>query len=259
MMNEKLVIFDIDGTILDHDKKIVPSTKAAIAELQEKGIQVAIATGRSPFMFEELRNELNISNFVSFNGQLVVMNDEIVYGNPISLELCHEVLVDAVERDYPIIFQNEKEMKVNVRDHVHVAEAMNSLQFDYPEHNVDFYKDVTVYQSLLFCEEGKEAEFKSKYVGQLDFIRWHKYSVDVLPAGGSKAKGIEVLMNKLGVKNENVYAFGDGLNDLEMIQFVGNGIVMGNGVDELKKLANYVTKNVDEDGILHGLKWAGLL
>ncbi|MCV5432962.1 HAD hydrolase family protein, partial [Escherichia coli] len=85
------------------------------------------------------------------------------------------------------------------------------------------------------------------------------YSMDIIPNGGSKAKGIEKFIERLGFNREQVYAFGDGLNDLEMIEAVGTGIVMGNGHEDLKKLANYVTKDVSEDGIYHGLKWAGLL
>lgn len=83
--------------------------------------------------------------------------------------------------------------------------------------------------------------------------------MDIIPNGGSKAKGIEKYIEKLGFNRDQVYAFGDGLNDLEMIEAVGTGIVMGNGHEDLKKLANHVTKDVSEDGIYHGLKWAGLL
>jgi len=67
------------------------------------------------------------------------------------------------------------------------------------------------------------------------------------------------MVKHLGIDMKNVFAFGDGLNDLEMIENVGTGIAMGNAVEPLKKLANYVTSSVEEDGILNGLKWAGLL
>lgn len=79
----KLSFFDIDGTLLDHDKKIPQSTRDAVKQLQEKGVHVAIATGRAPFMFEDIRKELNIHNYVSFNGQYVVFEDEVIFNNPL--------------------------------------------------------------------------------------------------------------------------------------------------------------------------------
>ena len=80
-----------------------------------------------------------------------------------------------------------------------------------------------------------------------------------MPKGGSKAEGIKKLIEKLGFKMENVYAFGDGLNDIEMLQTVGTGIAMGNALDIVKEYADLVTTNVEDDGIVNGLKEVGLL
>ena len=75
-----------------------------------------------------------------------------------------------------------------------------------------------------------------------------------MPKGGSKAEGIKKLIEKLGFKMENVYAFGDGLNDIEMLQTVGTGVAMGNALDIVKEYADVVTTNVEDDGIVNGLK-----
>ncbi|MNH24318.1 putative phosphatase [compost metagenome] len=83
--------------------------------------------------------------------------------------------------------------------------------------------------------------------------------MDVLPGNGSKANGIAQMIKALGVAKEDVYAFGDGLNDLEMLSFVGHGIAMGNAEDEVKAAASYVTSHVSENGIYEGLKLVGLL
>ncbi len=91
------------------------------------------------------------------------------------------------------------------------------------------------------------------------FIRWHKYSMDILPKGGSKAEGIKQMIKKLNFDLKDVYAFGDGLNDIEMIQEVGTGVVMGNASDEVKQYADFVTHDVAEEGIPYGLKKLGLL
>lgn len=71
-MNKKIIFFDIDGTLLDHEKKVPATTKESIQELKEAGHIVAIATGRAPYHFEELREELGIHSYVCLNGQYVV-------------------------------------------------------------------------------------------------------------------------------------------------------------------------------------------
>lgn len=82
-MEPCLIIFDIDGTLLDHDKELPESTKQAVKELKASGHVVAIATGRGPFMYENLRKELEIDTYISFNGQYVVHKNKEVYKNPI--------------------------------------------------------------------------------------------------------------------------------------------------------------------------------
>ena len=80
------MFFDIDGTLLDQNKKMSDSTKKAIEKLKENGVFVAIATGRAPFMFENLRKEIDIDSFVSFNGQYVVFENEVIYKNPMQTD-----------------------------------------------------------------------------------------------------------------------------------------------------------------------------
>jgi hydroxymethylpyrimidine pyrophosphatase-like HAD family hydrolase len=90
-------------------------------------------------------------------------------------------------------------------------------------------------------------------------VRWHPLSTDVLPSGGSKARGIREIIDRLGFTSEDVYAFGDGLNDIEMLRFAGNGIAMGNAPGAVKRAVKYVTEDVNNNGISHGLELVGLL
>lgn len=257
-MSNKLVFLDIDGTIVDHNKKIPEETKKSIALLQQKGIEVAIATGRAPFMFADLREELGIHSYISFNGQYVVHEGNVIYENPL-LEGELEALYDqAIQSGHPMVFLNEAGMRASESDHTHITDSIGSLKLPYPEIDPEFYKGKSIYQALLFCKHGEEDRYKEE-PRQLDFIRWHDYSIDVIPEGGSKAEGIKHFMNVLGVDQQHTYAFGDGLNDREMLGFVANGIAMGNASDEIKAVANYVTKNVDENGLSHGFRLVGLL
>jgi Cof subfamily protein (haloacid dehalogenase superfamily) len=250
---KKIVFFDIDGTLLDHDKNLPDSTRKAVRQLQENGTYVAIATGRAPFMYESLRKELGIESFVSFNGQYVVFENEVIYTNPLNRETLKELLEDTKRREHPVVHLNQMTAKANNKHHTYIEESMASLKFPHPEYDPEFYMDKEIYQSLLFCQQEDESFYRKKY-DNFTFIRWHQYSMDVLPKGGSKAEGIKKMIEKLGFDLKDVYAFGDGLNDIEMIQSVGNGIAMGNAVQEVKNHANYITKHVDDDGILHGLK-----
>ncbi|WP_409253545.1 Cof-type HAD-IIB family hydrolase [Bacillus sp. SCS-153A] len=254
----KIVFFDIDGTLLDHDKKLPDATKKAIRQLQENGTYVAIATGRAPFMYEGLREELGIESFVSFNGQYVVFENEVIYKNPLNRDELVTLLDLAGENNHPVVHLNEKTMKANIHHHPFIEESMGSLKFPHPDFQPDFYSDKEIYQSLLFCRDTDESLYREKF-SKFNFIRWHEYSMDILPSGGSKAEGIKKMIEKLGFDIGEVYAFGDGLNDIEMIEAVGTGVAMGNAVQEVKEHANLITKPVDEDGIYHGLKELSLI
>ncbi|MDQ0217253.1 Cof-type HAD-IIB family hydrolase [Peribacillus cavernae] len=255
----KIVFFDIDGTLLDDEKKLPASTKAAIKELQENGTFVAIATGRAPFMFDYIREELDIDTFVSYNGQYVVFENQVIYRNPLSESQLGQLHKEAANHNNtPMVFMTEKTMKASVQHHERIETAMGSLHFPHPEKDETFYLGREIYQSLLFCKEEEQKLYDGQY-DKFRFIRWHDDCIDVLPKGGSKAEGIRVLMDKAGFKLEDVYAFGDGLNDVEMLETAGHGIAMGNAVDEVKKYADYVTDHVAADGIYNGLKYFELI
>jgi Cof subfamily protein (haloacid dehalogenase superfamily) len=249
----KIVFFDIDGTLLDHDKKLPDATKEAIKTLQANGTYVAIATGRAPFMYEGLREELSVESFISFNGQYVVFENQVIYTNPLDLEKLEELLADSRRNDHPVVHLNHETMKANHKHHEYIEASMGSLKFPHPGYSPDFYKNREIYQSLLFCKAEEEEFYREKYK-EFTFIRWHQYSMDILPGGGSKAEGIKKMIDRLGFRMEDVYAFGDGLNDIEMLQTVGTGVAMGNAVGEVQKHADMITKPVDEDGIYFGLK-----
>lgn len=258
-MKKSIVFFDIDGTLLTDDKKLPSSTKEAIFKLKEYGHEVAIATGRAPFMFEDLRKELDIHTFVSCNGQYVVLNNEKIYSNPLKNSSVQRFIIEAQRRNHPIVFIDQEDMKMNVPEHSHVTESIETLKVNrFPTFDPYYYKERELYQMLLFCQDGEEEQYEREFE-DFDFIRWHPVSVDVIPKGGSKAKGIQKIAEKLGIPQERLYAFGDGLNDIEMLSTIKNSVAMGNAVETVKVAAKYVTKPVDEDGISHGLQKVGLL
>lgn len=257
-MTAKTIFFDIDGTIYDEDKQIPLSTREAIAELKRRGHNVAIATGRAPYMFEDLRKELEIDSYVSLNGQYVVFEGKVVYSNALDTELLKELTLFAEKHDHPVGYIDAVDMKVNVAEHDFIRTSIGTLKLAFPTHDAEYFLQNPIYQALVFCQQESQDMYAEAYPA-FNFVRWHPLCMDVLPGNGSKAEGIAEMMKALGVNKEDIYAFGDGLNDLEMLSFVGHGIAMGNAEEEAKAAARYITKHVSEDGILEGLKMVGLL
>ncbi|UQZ83270.1 Putative bifunctional phosphatase/peptidyl-prolyl cis-trans isomerase [Paenibacillus konkukensis] len=253
-----MIFFDIDGTLLDRRKCLPPSAKEAVLALKQAGHEVAFATGRSPFMMEELRKELGIDSFVGFNGQYVMLKDAVIYRNPIPTERLRELTECARSAGHPLVYLDHEGMKSSVPRHAYIEAGIGSLQYEHPDHDPDYYIGRDIYQTMLFCAEEDEAGYVGRLSG-LDFIRWHPFSMDVLPSGGSKAQGIERLIGRLGFARENVYAFGDHFNDVEMLRYVGHGIAMGNAPASVKQAARYITRDVGQDGIAYGLELVGLL
>ncbi|MGF7046862.1 Cof subfamily protein (haloacid dehalogenase superfamily) [Paenibacillus sp. DS2015] len=259
MLQNSIIFFDIDGTLLDHNKELPQSAERAIFDLKERGHEVAIATGRAPFMFKDLREQLGIDTYVSYNGQYAVLRGEVVYTNPLNREALQALTQLALLHEHAMVYMDHEDMKANVPNDEFVAKTINTLKAAViPSHDPLYHKGRDIYQSLLMCR-AEEESFYEQIFKSFDFVRWHQNAVDVVPAGGTKAKGIRQITDKLGIAPEHQYAFGDALNDIEMLSTITNSVAMGNAIPEAKQAAKYVTKPVDEDGILYGLQMLGLL
>jgi len=150
-------------------------------------------------------------------------------------------------------------MKANVPEHTYITESIVALKIScFPTHDPHYYKGRELFQTLLFCPDGEEKQYEEEFL-DFDFVRWHPVSVDVLPKGGLKAQGIKKVVETLGIPRERQYAFGDGLNDMEMLSTVKNSVAMGNAEEIVKTAAKYVTKSVEENGISYDLKMLSLL
>lgn len=257
-LKQKMIFFDIDGTLLNHDKEIPDSTKYAIHQLKRQGHHIAIATGRGPFMFEWIRETLDIDTYISYNGQYVIEKDQVIFKNPLSTDVLMQLETLAREQEHPMGFMGHEKVTANVSSHSYLQESFSTLAIDPPPFDPHFHKEEEIYQALLFCRQSEDHQYR-EFQSPFDFIRWHQVAMDVIPKGGSKAKGIEQLIKHLNIDVNDTIAFGDALNDVDMLKYVGQGIAMGNGYDEAKQAANLVTKHVNEDGIYYGLKDIGLI
>ncbi|TQR20149.1 Cof-type HAD-IIB family hydrolase [Psychrobacillus vulpis] len=257
-MENKILFFDIDGTILDNDKNIPVGVKEAIDEAKENGHEVVISTGRSPFTAKFVLEQLNIDSFICYNGQIVQYKGNVIHKGILDKKELQRLTDFATVRDQPLVYMDSYEMVSNLPEHQDVFESISSLKISYPRKAENFFLTNDIHQALIFCDAEVQKEYEHVFPN-LKFVRWHRVSCDVLPKGVSKAKGIEILLNHLSKSPEDAIAFGDGLNDLEMLQFVGTGVAMGNSVEGLKQYATFVTDHVSENGLINALKKLNLI
>lgn len=116
-----------------------------------------------------------------------------------------------------------------------------------------------VYQLLAFFTPEQEKRVMSSALIHCEATRWTTLFADVVPAGGSKRVGMEKILEYFGILREESIAFGDGGNDVPMLEYAGIGVAMGNASEEVARSADFVTRSVDEDGVVHALRHFGLL
>lgn len=273
---KKVVFFDIDGTLVSSQNFIPESAKRAIKELKKQDILPVIATGRATILLEEVRKELEIDSYIAMNGQLIVLEGKPLFTNPIAEDVLKRLMNQAAEDRKGIvlcgtedIFSNSLISLVRRSSIVKILKNVGKLVPSKIQMSLfsglirkppkpEDYKGKDICQVILEVNEREEAVYRENFK-ELHFARSNDYTVDVISSGVSKATGIERLIKELGIELKDTYAFGDSLNDLEMIQYVGTGVSMGNGWKELKQVADMVTDDVSEDGIEKGLKRLNLI
>jgi len=255
---KKFLFFDIDGTLYNTDKRLPVNAKEAVKLAKVNGHEVFIATGRAPFMIQDVLKELEIDSYICFNGQYIVYRNEVILHNGIDTEQLRLVSNFAEKNDHPLVYMNAEKMISSITYHPHIEESITSLKFRHPDFEKDFHLNQKICQALVFCSSEEELAYQEEFP-ELKFVRWHRVSADILPEGTSKAKAIQYLCSELNINIEDTIAFGDGLNDIEMLETVGFGVSMGNGHEKAIEIADYVTGHVDENGLTEAMKYLKLI
>lgn len=252
-----IVFFDLDGTLLTRDVTVASSTIDAINHLYENNIMPIIATGRTVCEVQHIMQQAKINSIVAMNGQSVFYQGEHIFSNNIDKHVI-ERLVDfsKTQTNIPLAFYNDKIMRISELGEP--AEIFyHYLKQSIPPVDNDIYRQEPIQMMLLLCQSGEEQYIKA--FPELNFIRNTPYCVDVFNHGGSKAFGIKKLLENKGFLDVPTYAFGDGLNDIEMFKMVDHPIAMGNSVEPLKQLAEFITDDNNHHGIANALKKLGLI
>lgn len=258
-MKRKIIFFDIDGTILTEDTRIIPdSAVKAIREARKNGHLAFINTGRTFVNIEERIKEIGFDGYVCGCGTYINIDGKVLLEKPIPKDTCRDIInklreckIEALlEGLEDIYFDNteftDKEMfKMKQRFEMKglgISKNWNSegIQFD-----------------KIFAVEDEQCNmqgFRSYFEKEFDFIDRGQNRWEIIQKGYSKATGIEYLLNYYNIPRENSYAVGDSSNDLSMLEYVENAIAMGKSDKCVFKIASFITKDINDHGIWHALK-----
>ncbi|MFD1419093.1 HAD family hydrolase [Companilactobacillus keshanensis] len=247
MSQYKLAFFDIDGTLASHnDPKIkssmvdrVPeSTRLAIKELKKSGIEPIIATGRNHGMIRDLLQSLNISSFIANNGRYVVFNDQTIAHDVFSRDHLQEIVKYFKSKHIDYCFETN--------DHLYLNKSSKFL--DDGAMDLDKIPDGEIPDKVIQMIVRSKESFDIP-IGGIEAVKVAPGVFDITMENSNKAVGIDKILSAMKIRVGETLAFGDEENDIEMFEKAGYTIAMGNGIPQIKKLADFVTTDVNDDGI----------
>jgi len=265
MKDIKFVIFDVDGTLITKSSRILlDSTIDAIHQLQNKGIKVAIATGRAMYALEKsIIDRVHFDYYVCSNGTFIYDNDDkkIVYKRIVLNEtinkytdLCDktnsEVLFQFEDAGY--IYSGNGKLKKIITKYL----GINDFIINHPERNHHLKNEASAIVSYI--DENHLETFKDSFL-DYDFVPFAQDYYDLNPKSINKATGIFKICDYLNIDYSQTMAFGDANNDYEMIEEAGIGIAMGNALDNIKEVAKYITEDTEHHGVHNALVHFGLI
>lgn len=256
----KIIALDMDGTLLDDDKKITEENKKALMRAKDKGVKVVLSSGRPKDGLIKFLNELELMQdneyVLSYNGCLV---QEAKSG-----KILHEVGLKGTDLHYMYTLSREFNVNIHAFSEKHglitpkmskyteVEASLNGIEATI----IDFF-DIPDDENIIKIMLVDEPEVLDAAINRLPKEAYDKYNIvkstpyflEIINKNGNKGEGLKALANHLGVKREEVMAFGDASNDREMIEYAGLGVAMENAMEEVKKVADYITCNNNESGV----------
>ncbi len=259
-----LAVFDLDGTLLNNSHRVSKKNLKAVNTLKKYGVEVTIASGRPLPLMYHYAKELDIKlPIVTCNGARVfdiVSNVELksfVLNKKNSVELIE--FLDSNGYDWMAYCGNQVISNDNPRYWDLKQEDMCIKEDIVLIEDVDEVKTMDQFNKILIMEKNAEKidafkEYSKKYKN-MKFIQSQSSYFDVIPYETSKAVALEYICKLRGIKLENTFAFGDQLNDLEMLKEVGYPFTTLNSRDEIKRVAKKVFASNDRDGVSEGITY----
>ncbi len=255
----KLVVSDLDNTLLDKNNKINDQTLILLKECLSKGIFIVLGTGRlyqSAKIYKDMIGE--DTYIICYNGSLIVDNkDKIVFSKNLDLGLMKKI-VDfcKLKNLYCQFYEDGKILVEQVTDETRIdpdlknVNAIEAIDFDLYDFKPSPKAMIVVDPNLLgvYQEELRDFLDDEVYIAQSQ-----NYLIEIMPKDVDKGKSLEYLCHKLNIKPSEVMAIGDNTNDREMLNFSSYSIAVANAVDDLKDTAFYVCENERSLGVAEAL------
>ena len=265
-MKYKLLVLDVDGTLLNNEKEISKRTLAALLKVQHMGIRIVLASGRPTSGIMPFAKALELGNFggyiLSYNGCQVIKADtgEVMFERRINPEQIPYLEKKSRKNGFSIFTYHDDYILTDNADDLHIRKEawLNHLKImEEPEFSIAI--DFAPCKCVLVSDDyealrGLENHWKRRLAGVLDVFPSEPYFLEVVPCGVDKANTLALLMDQLGVKREEVIAIGDGVADVTMLQLAGKSVAMGHAPDSVKICADYVTASNDEDGVAQAVE-----
>lgn len=271
----KAIVMDMDGTLLSGEKKILPRTKEALIEAQKQGIKVILASGRPLNGMLAYGKELELDRYegylVSYNGALVTdcKTGEVLFNQTLSVENSKAILEHLKKFEViPMIYGEQ---------YMYVSDVYNCM-IDYKGAPFNIVEYESRNCNFLLCEQKDLAAFVEKplnkilvaatpaylqahyeemsapFKGKCNMVFSADFFYEFTDLGIDKANALRQAFGPMGIEAEHFISFGDGQNDRTIIEYAGVGVAMGNAIDELKEVADFITVTNDEDGIAVALE-----
>jgi len=245
-MDVKMIVTDLDGTLLREDKTISGLTLSALKQCREKGMKIVYATGRGESSKILAPSEF-FDGFVRMNGATAYLGDTLVYSRLIPIENIRDLLIAVNNEGFKIAIEYNGNHYANFD----VTEKWAWL----PHYEVADFSvlDVEVEKFFAVVETPEVPEFISKHLpdGLYMYVSRDGLAM-VMHEEAIKSNALIALADHWGIKPAEIVAFGDDTNDIDLLERCGIGVAMGNALDEAKCAADYICDTNDDDGIA---KW----
>ena len=260
-MKYKLLVLDVDGTLLNDEREISKRTLAALLKVQQMGVRIVLASGRPTYGLMPLAKTLELGNYggfvLSYNGCQIIkaQNGEILFERRINPEMLPYLEKKARKNGFAIFTYHDDTLITDSPDNEYIKnEALLNNLKRIKEDEFSTAIDFAPCKCMLVSDKekaliGLEQHWEKRLAGTLDAFRSEPYFLEVVPCGVNKANTLGALLEHLGVTREEVIAVGDGVCDVTMLQLAGMGVAMGHSQDSVKVCADYVTASNEEDGV----------
>lgn len=259
---KKAVFFDIDGTLMDEHGCIPESTKEAVAGLRRNGHAAFICTGRTKgFVRDENLLSIGFDGMIAGCGTYIEYSGKEVFYYRMENEKVQKSLSVLKKYEMPVILEGREYLYMDYEAFKGEPYAQR-VKREMGDYLLPITGNEAIWEISKFSAAGTEETYPlavKELEKEYDVLVHGAHAIEFVPKGFSKASGIKQACEMLDIPWEATYAVGDSVNDLEMLSYVAHGIAMGNAGEEAKNIAEYVTSDIHEDGILNALQHYNLI